>query len=145
MGCNNLDRDVDRWKRMEYGTKEFMLDHQEVFYVWEAQEATRKKKKGKAMGRMIMGIKKELMEKETNIESVKEGIMMGKVRIGKEKWRVIRVYARARARVGKNGMEGTVQALDKWMSEKEAIMRTVIGGEGGFQYENRKGGRRCYR
>lgn len=39
---------------------------------------------GRAMG-MIMGIKKEIMEKGTKIETEEEGIIVEKVRDGKEK------------------------------------------------------------
>lgn len=48
--------------------------------MWERQKATRKNKKERTMGEMIMGIRKETTKKRTKMESVKEGIMIGKVR-----------------------------------------------------------------
>lgn len=102
-------------------------------YVWEGQKAIRKNRKGRAMGGMIMGIRKELLEKGTKIESVREGIMMGKVRIWKEKWRITGVY------IGKNGMEGTLQVLEKWMEGKETGTWTIIGGDFNAR-TGRKGG-----
>lgn len=56
------------------------------------EKATRNNKRGKAMEKMIMGITKKIMEKGTKRESVKKEIMMGKVRNGKERWRIIKVY-----------------------------------------------------
>lgn len=44
----------------------------------------KKNKMGRAMG-MIMGIKKEIMEKGTRIETEEEGIIVERVRNGKEK------------------------------------------------------------
>lgn len=91
--------------------------------MWEGQKTIRKNRKGRAMGEMIMWIKKDLIEERTKIESVREGIIMGKVRNGKERWRIIGVY------VGKNGIKGTLQTLEKWMGEREAGIRTIIGGD----------------
>lgn len=55
------------------------------------QWAKRKNKKGRAMGGMIMGIRKELNEKEQETYTEKEGIMMGGVRVGGERWKIIGV------------------------------------------------------
>lgn len=52
--------------------------------MWERQKAIRKNKK-KTMGEMTMGIRKETTKKRTKIESLKEGIMIGRVRNEKEK------------------------------------------------------------
>lgn len=56
-----------------------------------AQEAKKRNKKNKVMGRMAMGIRKELLEKGTRIVEEKKGIIMRRVRIGKKSWRVIGV------------------------------------------------------
>lgn len=39
-----------------------------------------------------MGIRKEWVEGGDSIEEKWEGVLGGRVRIGKEKWRIIRVY-----------------------------------------------------
>lgn len=46
-------------------------------YVWGVQWATRRNEKGRAMGGMVMGIRKELVEKGMEIEAKGEGIMVG--------------------------------------------------------------------
>ncbi|XP_024886911.1 golgin subfamily A member 6-like protein 1, partial [Temnothorax curvispinosus] len=48
-------------------------------YEWGVQTAKRKNKKGRAMGRMVMGIKKKLVKKGERIVGAEEGIMTGKV------------------------------------------------------------------
>lgn len=44
-------------------------------YVWGVQWAEKKNRKGRAMGGMVMGIKREIVEKGKGIEISKEGIM----------------------------------------------------------------------
>lgn len=48
------------------------------------QEAKKKNRKGSAMGGMVMGIKKELWEEGTRLEGGREGLMVGRVRLGDE-------------------------------------------------------------
>lgn len=43
-------------------------------YTWERQATTRKNRKGRTMGEMIIGTKKELMKKGTKIKVDREGI-----------------------------------------------------------------------
>lgn len=52
-------------------------------YEWRVQGAGKIYKKGRAMGGMIMGIRKKIMEKGTRIKSVREGLM-GRVNRGGE-------------------------------------------------------------
>lgn len=54
-----------------------------------AQEAKKRNKKSRAMGRMAMGIRRELLEKGTRIVGEKKGVIVRRVRIGKKSWRVI--------------------------------------------------------
>lgn len=61
-------------------------------YEWGVQCAKRENRKGRAMREMLMGIKKELIEKETKIEVEREGMVIGRVRRGVEKWRIVGVY-----------------------------------------------------
>ncbi|XP_029176098.1 trichohyalin-like [Nylanderia fulva] len=91
-------------------------------YVWGVQGASRKKKRGRAKGGMIMGIKKEIAEKGGMMELSKEGFVVGRVKIGKEKWRVIGVY------VGE-GIEKACREMEKWTEEKEEEVYTIIGGD----------------
>lgn len=46
--------------------------------------------KGRPRGGIVMGIRKELIEKGIKIEKVIEGMMEGRARCGKERWRVDR-------------------------------------------------------
>lgn len=48
----------------------------------EGQNATKENRRGSAMEGMIIGIKKEMMEKETKLMSVRKRIMMDRVRNG---------------------------------------------------------------
>ena len=92
-------------------------------YEWGVQMAEKKSKKGRAIGGMIMGIRKGLKEKGTEMEIDKEGMIVGKVRIGGDNWKIIGVYAK------KEGMEETVQELGYFMEEKEEGRFTIIGGD----------------
>lgn len=56
-----------------------------------AQEAKKRNKKSRAMGRMAIGIRRELLEKGTRIVGEKKGVIVRRVRIGKKSWRVIGV------------------------------------------------------
>lgn len=44
-------------------------------YVWWVQWAEKKNRKGRAMGGMVIGIKREIVEKGKGIEISKEGMM----------------------------------------------------------------------
>ena len=90
-------------------------------YVWEKQWARRESKKGRAMGGMKMGVRKGLEAKEGD-EGEKEGIMMKKVRMGGEWWRVVGVY------VNKD-LQRKLEELKEWMEGREEGVRVVIGGD----------------
>lgn len=70
-------------------------------YVWEEQIARRESRRGRALGGMLMGIRKQIMEKGSRIETEKEGIIAGVVKIGKERWIVVGVHVN-------RGMERTL-------------------------------------
>lgn len=85
------------------------------------QEAIRKNIKGRPRGGMVMGIRKELIEKGTKIKEVMEGMMEGRVRCGKERWRVIGMYV--------NGdIEKKLEGLERGVEEREGARRTIIWG-----------------
>jgi len=51
-------------------------------YKWGTQIAKRRSRKGRAIGGMVMGIRKEVMEKGQEIKSEREGMIEGRVRMG---------------------------------------------------------------
>jgi len=71
-----------------------------------------KGRRGRAMGGMLMGIRKELLEEGSSIEVKEEGIMVGRVKNGGERWRIVGIY------VG-GDIEGTLQRLEQWVDERE--------------------------
>ncbi|TGZ46910.1 Uncharacterized protein DBV15_13023 [Temnothorax longispinosus] len=92
-------------------------------YEWGVQTAKRKNKKEKAIGGMMMGIRKGLKEKGTEIEIDREGLIAGKVSIGGERWSIVGVYAK------KEEMEESLQELGHIMERKEEGSFTIIGGD----------------
>lgn len=82
--------------------------------------AKRKNRKGRAMEGMIMEIKKEIIERGTRIESTEEGIIVGRMRQGKKKWRIMGVY------VGEN-REKVLEKIKKWGENREEEVYTLIG------------------
>lgn len=68
-----------------------------------------------------MGIKKNLIDEKEEKDREVERVMIGKVRWGKKRWRVIEVYV--------NGdMERKLKVLRGWMEEKEYKVKMLIGG-----------------
>lgn len=92
-------------------------------YKWEVQMAKRKNRNGRAMRRMMIGIRRELMEEGTRIETGKEGLMMGKVKRGKERWSIVGVY------VGTGEIERVLQDLEEWIGNREQCIKTIVGGD----------------
>ena len=90
-------------------------------YVWDRQWARREKKRGRAMGGMLMGVRKG-MEVEVGEEGGKEGILMKKIRMGGEWWRIVGVYV--------NGdLQKKLEDIGEWMEERERGVRVMIGGD----------------
>lgn len=54
-------------------------------YEWRGQMAKRKNRKGRSMGRMIMGVRKEIIKRGTRIEATEKGYIEERIRHGKEK------------------------------------------------------------
>lgn len=69
-----------------------------------------------------MGIRKEIIEKGQEIRSGREGIMDGKVKVGRERWRIIGVYVQ-------RNIEGVLKDMEEWTEEKEVGNRILISGE----------------
>lgn len=68
-----------------------------------------------------MGIRKEMEEKEESHKKEVGEIIIGKVRYGKDSYRVIGIYVN-------EDTERKLEELDEWMEGKEEGMRTIIGG-----------------
>jgi len=57
----------------------------------KVQIARRRNRKGRACGDILMGIRKELTEEEEEAGE-KEGRIICRLKVGKEKWRVVGMY-----------------------------------------------------
>jgi len=89
-------------------------------YRWGMQWATRKNKRGRAMGGMVMGIRRELFEKGKEIMTENEGMIVGNVKLGKQIWRIMGIYI-------KDNMESMLQRLAEWVEEKGEGCCILIG------------------
>lgn len=63
-------------------------------YIWRAQRTSRKSKKGKVIGGMVMGIRKEIAEKGIKMGTGKEGFMVERVKMEGERLKIVEVYIR---------------------------------------------------
>lgn len=72
-------------------------------YECRVQLAKRRRKREKITGEMLMGIRKELIEKGIAIEGKEEGIMVGRTKREKEKWRIVGVYVSGNLEKTENG------------------------------------------
>ncbi|KYN06857.1 hypothetical protein ALC62_02241 [Cyphomyrmex costatus] len=86
---------------------------------WKCQLARREKKKGRAMGGIIMGVRKEIEERNGSEEDV-EGIQQREVTIDKERWRIITVYNR-------EGSKDELDRLRKVLREREEGNMLIAG------------------
>jgi len=94
-------------------------------FVWRRQKVRRENKKERANGGILMG-RKELLEEGTKIERDGDGVIVGQVivgqvRVGEEKWRIIGAY------VG-GGIQKSLQDLERWMEDKEEGKKILLGG-----------------
>lgn len=72
-----LKRDVITLEETWVGAREWEKIRGKLLkgYIWGRQEAKRRNRKGRAMGGMLMGIRRELMEKGTKIEIAGQNIV----------------------------------------------------------------------
>lgn len=72
-----------------------------------------------------MEIRKEMLEKRTEIETGKEGLLVGRVEMVREieKWRIMGVYVE----VGE--MERILSEFEEWIENKEKEIKTVVEGD----------------
>lgn len=90
--------------------------------MWELQETKERCKKGRALGGIVMGIRRELIEEEMKIETSRERQVVGRVKWG-ERWRIIGVYMR------KEELERMLGKLERWAEEREEGVLTSVGGD----------------
>jgi len=79
-------------------------------------------KRGRAKGGVLMGIRRELWGEGSKIEIGGEGVLVGDMSVGEERWRVIGVY------VG-GGIERTLQEVERWVEDKGEEKRVLMGGD----------------
>lgn len=91
-------------------------------WIWEVQYAKRTNKKGRAMGGMVMGIKKGIEVEEIKDMEEIEGMMGRMVKIGKIKWRMVGVYV-------KGDLGEKLEAWRSWREEVGSSAHILIGGE----------------
>ncbi|XP_077273093.1 uncharacterized protein LOC143903409 [Temnothorax americanus] len=117
-------------------------------YKWRVQIATRKNKKGRASGGMLLGIRKRIEEiKEEKKLEEEKGKIECKIMIREKIWRIIGLYVN-------NDIDRKLKGLKDTTEEKKKRVRTIIGGdfnartgeEGGWEEEDEErvegGGRR---
>ncbi|KYN11077.1 hypothetical protein ALC57_16778 [Trachymyrmex cornetzi] len=90
-------------------------------YVWRIQNARRRNKKGRAMGGMIMGIRRELYVGERERKEV-ERMMTGVMKTGESRVRVVGVY------IINMDLQSKLEGMVEWMEGWEEGVKTVIGG-----------------
>jgi len=94
-------------------------------FVWKCQYAVRAKKKGRAKGGIITGVRKGI--EEINVEETKtntgiHGIQERKVRLEGRLWRIISVY-------NNNSMKSKRREIEEMLGDLEEEI-LCIGGEG---------------
>lgn len=132
-GLGNKDREF--WKRLEgwdvMVLMETWIEEKKwdkiksklpVGYEWSMQAAVRKNKKGRAMGGMVMGVRRGLLRQIGECRREKEGIMIREITLGEDKVRVVGVYV--------NGdMERKLEEVRRWMEGGVERVKTIIGGD----------------
>lgn len=67
------------------------------------------------------------------MEVERQGIVVGGLRLKKEKWRMVGVYV---------GIEEMMQELGKWVEKEGERRNTIVGGD--FNFRMGEEGARCY-
>lgn len=67
------------------------------------------------------------------MEAVEEGLIIGKLKAGKEKWRIVREYVN-------DDIDSKLEKLKIWVEERNEEMKTIIGGDFNARAEREGGG-----
>lgn len=87
----------------------------------EVQYASERNKKGRAMGGMVIGIRRRETAEASGIEVVEEGIVTGSIRM-EEKWWIVGIYVR-------EDIERKLEKMKRWLEGKrEEEVKVIIGG-----------------
>jgi len=90
-------------------------------FVWKLQMAKRRNRKGRAIGGILLGVKKNLTMVGVEEEG-EEGRIVCKIKMEEEMWRIVGLYV--------NGdMEKKLEGIMEWMEEGEEGIKTIIGGD----------------
>lgn len=63
------------------------------------------------------------MEKRIEMEVRREELMIGRIKRGEEKWKIMEVY------VGKGEMKKILKELEEWIENREEGIQTIIEGD----------------
>lgn len=69
-----------------------------------------------------MGIRERMMEEGEEIKMEKNGVIEGRIRIGRGKWKIIRMYV-------KGSIDRYLRRMEKWMEEKRKGEYVLIGDD----------------
>jgi len=117
VGGNSASGDVDGKKRMG----EDQVEVAKGLYMGNAMGG-KEIQEGKGRGGMIMGVRKELIERGEIIQTEKRGIIVGNAKRDGQRWRIIGVYAR-------QGVGEILQGVENWMEERESGWSIIMGGD----------------
>lgn len=69
-----------------------------------------------------MGIREGMMEEGEEIKMEKNGVIEGRIRIGRGKWKIIRMYV-------KGSIDRYLRRMEKWVEEKRKGEYVLIGDD----------------
>ncbi|KYN03581.1 hypothetical protein ALC62_05571 [Cyphomyrmex costatus] len=99
---------------------------------WKCQPADRDKRRGRAKGGIITGIRKEIEENKEELES-REGIQERKIILNGEKWRVVTIYNREGRKKGLEDLQEVIKEEEKRKMVMVGDFNARIGKEGGVR------------
>ncbi|XP_068994227.1 trichohyalin-like [Neodiprion pinetum] len=113
---------IEAQERIEKKGWERIRNKLPVGYKWEVQYAVRKNRKGRAIGGMLSGVRREIVSGEGGREEVKEGMIARKISVGGEKWVVVGIYV--------NGeLKEKIGELKERAEKIEGGVKVLVGGD----------------
>jgi len=90
-------------------------------YKWGVKKGEKVNRKGKVKKGMVMGVRKDMMDGRIKVDTEREGIMKGKVRVGEEVWEIREVYV--------SRMLGKIlNELEEWVENgKAGVIKIMVG------------------